>query len=580
MDLIVSPYGPSDPPDGLFMFDESRANHAVNFIEKLVVHTKGRHAGQPFILADWQKEQIVRPLFGTVSWDDQYDEFTRQYTIGWIELARKNGKSELLSAFALLGLCGLREESAEVYSVAADRDQAGLVYAVAKRMIELSPTLSKHLEIVDSKKRIIHAASNSFYQVLPGDAAGALGTNPSMVVFDEVLTQKDRGLWDSMRQGFGTRREPLLVAATTAAYTSAQFALEEHKYGERLQVDPLIDPNRFVFMRNLPADWDWTIEGEPPSAAHPLGTGWYYPNPALGDFLNINSLRAEQREAGEKPQAQNSFRVFRLNQWTSQQVRWLDMHVWRECGNQPITREQLKGRDCLAGIDLASSSDFTAWVLLFKGSPTDSEADGYTVLPHFWIPRPAIEKRSSMQAQFIVWEQAGILTVTESNTTDYDVVRAHIDRDATDFNIRLVGYDPWNATQLIGELEAHDMTCVKVPQTAARLNDPSKLLESLLSDRRIAHANNPILNWMADNVQLQVTGDGLMKPSKKDSGDKIDGIAALINALFLSLIPLDDEVVVTAYSFDDDEDDDEDDGLTDDERDELEKIMSAWGGED
>jgi phage terminase large subunit-like protein len=157
--------------------------HAVNFIEKLTVHTKGRHAGHPFILDEWQKEEIVKPLFGTMMFDDQYNEYVRQARIAWLEMARKNGKSELLSAFALLGLVGDFEESAEVYSVAVDRDQAGMVYATAKRMVELNPILNARLEIIDSKKRIVDRKTNSFYQVLPGDAAGALGTNPSMVLF-------------------------------------------------------------------------------------------------------------------------------------------------------------------------------------------------------------------------------------------------------------------------------------------------------------------------------------------------------------------------------------------------------------
>jgi phage terminase large subunit-like protein len=547
----VSPYGPEEPTEGFFRYDEAKADHAVAFIERLIVHTKGRHAGAPFILEEWQKEEIVKPLFGTMMWDDQYHEHVRQYRVAWCEMARKNGKSELLSAFALLGLVGDFEESAEVYSVAADRDQAGLVYSTAKRMVELSPILSKRLEIIDSRKRIIDRKTNSFYQVLPGDAAGALGTNPSMVLFDEVLTQKDRHLWDAMRQGFGTRKQPIMIAATTAAYRTAAFALEEHEHGLRVRDDQNMDAARFVFARNVPDDWDWTDEGQPPSAEHPKGTGWYLANPALGSFLNVNNLRAEAQEAKQKPTAQNSFRVFRLNQWVSQANRWLDMHLWDENGTVKVTREALRGRPCYGGIDLAATGDFNAWVLLFPGSPTDPEADGWTVLPHFWVPRPAVERRSNMRSSFEVWERDGHLKVTEGPTTDFNAIFRHIARDAEDFQIKFFGYDPWNATQLVNELEGQGLTAVKVPQSAARLNDPCKKIESALAAVDLKHGGHPVLRWMADNVELDITGDGLIRPSKARSGEKIDGIAALANAFFLTALPDEDEAFVTFVNFND-----------------------------
>ncbi|MDM4721836.1 terminase large subunit [Micromonospora sp. WMMA1363] len=574
--LLVSSHGPPVTVDGAYDFDVRRADRVVRFIERLIVHTKGRHARQPFILAGWQRDEIIRPLYGRVAYDDQYDEFVRQYRIAWLEMARKNGKSEILSALALYHLVGDGEESAEVYSVAADRDQASLVYHTAKRMVELSPVLSKSIEVIDSKKRLVHPKSNSFYAVLPGDAAGALGTNPSAVLFDEVLTQRDRHLWDSMRQGFGTRREPLLIAATTAAYTTAAFALAEHEYGLRLMDNPEIDPARFVFIRGVPRDADWRDEGVPPCPEHPNGTGWYLANPALGDFLNINSLRAEAKEAAEKPSAQNAFRVFRLNQWVSQAERWLDMSVWDANGVDPLTRVDLMGRECFGALDLASTQDFTAWLLLFPGSPVSADDPGYTVLPHFFVPRPAVLARSNLKDRMEVWEQQGLLTVTEGVTTDYGVLLEHITRDAEDFRIRLVGYDPWNATHLIGLLEDRGQATVKVPQTAPRLNDPCKAIESHLADRTLYHGGNPVLRWMADNVELEVTGDGLMRPSKRKSGEKIDGIAALVSALFVSAIPLDGDAEVSFIDFDSYHGE----GVTGDETSALAEFVAALDDDD
>lgn len=575
----LAPQAPEDPPPGTFLFDEARAQRAINFFEKILVHTKGRYAGTPFLLEPWQKEIVAR-IFGTVSYDEQYDEFVRQYRLAWIELARKNGKSELLSGFALLGLCADDEESAEVYSVAADRDQAGLVYATAKRMVELSPILSKRLEIIDSRKRIIDRKTNSFYQVLPGDAGGALGTNPSMVLFDEVLTQRDRHLWDAMRQGFGTRRQPIMIAATTAAYTTAAFALEEHEYGERVLANPAIDPARYVFMRNVSRDWDWEDKGEPAvyddrgNLLKPA-TGWYWANPALGSFLSIGTMNAEYMEAKEKPTAQNSFRVFRLNQWVSQANRWIDMSVYDSNGVITFNRDDLKGRGCIGGLDLASTSDFTAWVLIFPGSPEDETDDGFTVLPHFFVPRAAIERRAPMRTHFELWEREGFITVCESQTTNYDDIETHIAKDAETFILNGFGYDQWNATQVVGHLEDAGMTAVKVPQSAARLNDPCKQLETLIADRRFWHGNNPVLRWMMDNVQLDVTGDGLVKPSKSKSGEKIDGVAATLNALFVSRLKIEETPEVTFIPFDDPEDT----AVDGRPKDEVDEILAIIGGD-
>lgn len=541
--MLLAPHAPDNAAPGTFTWDQAAADKVVAFFERVLVHTKGRYARTPFLLEEWQKADIVAPIFGTQAWDEQYEEYVRQYRVAWIELARKNGKSELASGFALYGLVADGEESAEVYSVAADRDQASLVFDVARRMVELSPILSKRLTIVASKKRIIDPSTNSFYAVLPGDASGALGTNPSMVLFDEVLTQKDRHLWDAMRQGFGTRRQPILIATTTAAYTSARFALEEHEYGESLLENPAADPSRFVYLRNTPRDWNWRDEGQPADPERGIpATGWYAANPALGSFLNISNLRAEAIEAEAKPSAENAFRVFRLNQWTSQAERWIDMQTWDRNGGEPVLREHLLGRCCYAGLDLASVSDFTAWVLLFPGSPEDPEAEGFTVLPRFWLPSKALKSRGVQRATLEYWRDMGWLTITDGDVTDYRVVKEGISQDAEDFCIDLFGYDPWNATNLVTELEDGGLEGVKAPQTSARMTDPCKWMETLLAEGTLRHGGNPVLRWMADNVEVQYTADGLFKPSKSKSGDKIDGISALLNALFVAFTEDDADV--------------------------------------
>lgn len=533
----------------LWRYDEARADRVINFFERILVHTKGKYAGKPFILTEWQKI-ILRSIFGTVRYDDFHADWIRQYQLAWIELGRKNGKSEIAAGIALYCLGFDGEFGAEVYGAAKDKDQATVVYHVAKAMVELSPVLSRRYQVIDSKKRIVDPKTNSFYQVIPADAGGALGTNPSCIIFDEILTQPNRDLWDALKTGQGTRKQPLMLALTTASNTSAQFCLEEHKYGQRVAADPTLDPQRYVFMRNTPDTWDWRNEGVPPCAEFPEGTGWYYANPALGDFLNINVLRSEAQEAKEKPQAQNAFRVFHLNQWVSQGSRWLDMAVYDENEKPPIDEAALAGRACWAGLDLASTTDFAGWVLLFPGSPTDAEAPGYTVVPRLWIPAKRLTSRAGINPIMKVWAERGLINVTAGETINYDDIETAALADAAKYDIRMIGFDQWQSAQLVSHLEDAGLLAVKIPQTMQRLTAPSKEFERQLVERTMYHGGHPVLRWMADNVEAETSQDGLsMKPSKKLSGDSIDGIAAAINAMAVALLPQEEPGVFEFIAF-------------------------------
>lgn len=543
-----APWAPRDYKGGdRWAVDLSRAVRVKTFFEKVLVHPRDK---TPFILTDWQWHDIIKPLFGTVHFDDHHGEWVRQFNLAWIEMARKNGKSEFLAGVALYLLCADGQNMAEVYGAACDKDQAALVYNTAKAMVEASPYLSSRCKVIDSKKMILYPATNSVYKVIPADAGGALGTNPSGIVFDEVLTQPNRELWDALKTGLGARKNALMVAATTAAYTTAKFALEEHEYGERVLKRPDMDPQRFVFMRNTPKDWDWQDEGHPEDRDPKTGeilraaTGWYYGNPALGDFLNINTLRAEKREASEKPQAQNAFRVFRLNQWTSQANRWIDMAVYKRNG-EPVYDDEfelLRGRKAYYGLDLGSTRDFTAYVILIPGSPTDPDAPGFTIIPRIYIPEGATSRRSKMLEDFQLWIDNGIVKVTTGQTTDYDSIERDMLRDAEIWPPIHVGYDPFQATQLVQHLEDHGFSLVKISQTLQRLTAPTKMLEDLLTKNQAYHGNHPVMEWMIENVELEISADGeYMKPSKKKSGEKIDGVAAWVNALYVSLIPEEDE---------------------------------------
>jgi phage terminase large subunit-like protein len=507
---------------------QPRAVRAAGFYRDVLVHTKGRFARKKFLLADWQREEIVRPLFGTVRWEDQLEEYVRQYTLAWLELARKNGKSELVAGGGLFLLVGDDEEEAEVYGAAKDRDQAAIVYQVAKRMVELSPLLSKRLTVIDSKKRIIDPKTGSFYQVVASDAGGNLGKNPSGILFDEVITQPNRELWDDLKTGAGARDQTMMIAATTAGNDPSSMAAEEHLHSERVAADPSVDPARFVFMRNTPADADWTDEAN-----------WYHANPGLGDFLRIQVLRDEAKEAELSPRKQNTFRQFRLNQWVRQVTRWLDMGLWDENAGL-VVPEKLKGLDAYGGLDLASTSDFAAWLLVFPGAIREAGgvfADG--VLARFWLPQAAVEARKDMAPLLKAWAREGFLSITPGDVISFGDIRRQIDLDMRSFRVRRIGYDRWSATELTQWMQARlgEDQVVGVTQTTSALNAPSKELERRLGLRQLRHGGHPVLRWMADNVQAFTDSGGNIKPDRKNSKEKIDGIAALVDALFVEMMP-------------------------------------------
>jgi phage terminase large subunit-like protein len=495
-------------------FSDERADRAQDFIEKLCKHTKGRFARQPFILADWQRDDIIRPLFGTVRYDGQIDAWVRAYRLAWIEVGRKNGKSELLAAIGLLLLCADDEEGAEVYSAARDRDQARKVFDVAERMVELSPVLSKRLHINRTQKRISDAKTGSYYEVIAADAAGNLGHNPHGILFDEVLTQPDRGLWDALRTGMGTRTQPLMVAATTAGNNKATLAGEEHDWSVKVAERPELDPARLVYIRAADENTDWRDE-----------SSWYAPNPALGDFLSIATLRDEATEAASSPAKENAFRQYRRNQWVTQTTRWLPLHAWDATAGL-VDETRLVGRRCFGGLDLASSTDIAALCWTF---PDDR---GYCAVWRFWLPEDRLADLSRRTGGASArWHRDGFLKTTEGNVIDYRAILDTIDADARRFDVAEIAYDRWGMTQLATDLADGGLTVVPFGQGFASMSPPTKEWERLVLDGRYSHGGNPVMRWMVDNIAIRTDPAGNIKIDKARGSEKVDGAVAAVMAL-------------------------------------------------
>jgi len=481
---------------------------AVRFINNLT-HTKGDWAGRPFALRPWQA-RIVREMFRTRR------DGTRPYRTVLLEIPRKNGKTELAAAVALYCLFGDGELGAEVYSAAADKDQASICFQVAAQMVRNDPELEAQCDLVDSQKRIVHRPSGSFYRAISSEAYSKHGFNASAVVYDELHAAPTRDLWDVLSTSMGARRNPLMFVTTTAGYDRHSILWELHAHALRVLENPALDPSF------LPV-----IYAAPPEANWQAAATWRQTNPALGDFRSLEDMRIHAARAASIPAYENTFRRLYLNQWTEQASRWLQMTTWDAC-QAPIDRAALRARRCFVGMDLSATTDLTALVAVFP-----DDAGGFDVLMHPFLPKDSLDDRMRRdRVPYDVWARDGDLTLTPGTSVDYEAVRATLQGWAAEFDVIAIGFDPWNATDLVERLKAQDgFQCMPVRQGFAALSAPSKALERAVLARTLRHSGHPVLRWNVSNVSVESDASGNIKPSKTASTARIDGVVALILAI-------------------------------------------------
>ena len=515
------------------VYDKSAADYAVAFIENLC-HTKGTWAGKPFELIDWQ-EQIIRDLFGTLK-PNGY----RQFNTAYIEIPKKQGKSELAAAVALLLTCGDGEERAEVYGCAADRQQAAIVFDVAADMVRMCPALSKRVKILASQKRLIYTPTNSFYQVLSAEAYSKHGFNIHGVVFDELHTQPNRKLFDVMTKGSGdARMQPLYFLITTVGTDTHSICYETHQKAKDIIEGRKIDPTFYPVIYGADESDDWTD----PKV-------WKKANPSLDITVGIDKVKAACESAKQNPGEENAFRQLRLNQWVKQAVRWMPMEKWDKCAFA-VDEDELEGRVCYGGLDLSSTTDITTFVLVFPPSlggaasvprlgdgfatsccPPLDEDDKYIILPYFWIPEDNLTLRVNRDhVPYDVWERQGYLQTTEGNVVHYGFIEQFIERLGERFNIREIAFDRWGAVQMVQNLEGMGFTVVPFGQGFKDMSPPTKELMKLVLEQKIAHGGHPVLRWNMDNIYIRTDPAGNIKADKEKSTEKIDGAVATIMAL-------------------------------------------------
>ncbi|WP_443690691.1 terminase large subunit [Pseudomonas sp.] len=509
-----------DPlPPGCY-HDQAKADKAAQFFPRFLRHTKGEWAGQPFGLEPWQENEIIRPLFGNMRADG-----SRQFRTAFVAIPRKAGKSTTAAGIALYCLTADGEMGAEVYSAAADRDQARIVFEQARQMVDAHPALRDRVKCY--KNSFVVESTGSIYRVLSADAYSKHGLNASAIIFDELHAQPNRELWDVLTTSTGARRQPLTFAITTAGHDKHSICYEQWNYAEQIRDGIIEDPSFLPCLYAAPKDADWR-----------LPKTWHDAHPGLGVSIKTDYFETECAKARSIPAYENTFRRLLLNQWTESDSRWLSSDAWAACADEI---PDLSGATCYAGLDLSSTTDISALVLAFP------QGRNVYLLPFFFVPEEALRKRSQRdKVPYDVWATQGHIITTPGAVIDYECIRLKIHELAELYQIKEIAVDRWNATQLATQLTGDGLEIVGFGQGFASMNAPCKDLEARVIGRTLKHGDHPVMNWMAANVCVEMDAAGNLKTSKKKSTERIDGIAAACMALGRTMVaddtPLETEV--------------------------------------
>lgn len=490
------------------------AHAVVDFINAELKHT-GDYIGEPFALRPWQ-EEIVRRMFDPAG--------HALYETVFIGIPRKNGKTELIAAILLYLMFGTGKKGQRIFSASGDHKQAALVHCAAASMVRQSDALSSCSQVFDSYKEIRCDPLESMYAALSSEAKNQYGLRPSVVVFDEFWVLPNRQLYTALTSGFGATKKPLVIIISTAGWDRTSLCWEQWQYARGVRDGLIEDPDFLPILWETDPAADWTDEAV-----------WHQAMPALGDFCQLKFIRKECEKAKKLPAYENTFRQLYLNQWTEQALRWISVERWKLCGGY-YPAESLLGRPCYGGLDLGITGDMACLALLFP--PTDDDPK-YRLILHGWVPRDGRWRDEFRnQDRYLQWERDGYLTFTEGEALDDQVIEDALAGTegkpglADKYPLRQLDADRAYATSLLLRLFNRAGLNVKgIAQGPVTLNEPMVLFEEMILNGRIAHGDNPILDWNIANASIRRTSTNLMYLDRASATERIDGLAALIDAL-------------------------------------------------
>lgn len=486
--------------------DFNQAGRVVDFIENCLFHFEGEWSGKPFILQNWQIFVILE-LFGRLKGK------LRKYTQAYIQTGRKNGKSSFLAALGAYSLLGAQEPAAQVFSVATTREQACITRDQARFMIKKNPDLKKFIK--ELNRNLYVPKTNSKFIALSSDANVLDGLNPAFSIIDELAAHPTDEIWSVMTTATASRREPLTVAITTPLFLREQsVALDRYHYGKQILDGTLENDSFFPFICELDPDDDWLDEST-----------WGKANPSLGVCCHLKTLQEAAEQARIIPAAESAFKMRHLSLWQEGTSSWINISDWDECEAPEKDTEHLNGAGCYGGLDLADTDDFSAFVLIFPGDPLE-------ILSWFWCPEATVRERQRKgKVPYHRWVKSGHLIETPGNVVNYSAIEEKIIELSKRFNIIQVGHDPHNATGTTTRLIEEGIEMTRVKQTAVELSEATKEARRLILTRKLRHYGNPVMRFCVGNVMIAVDPNMNEKILKQKSIDKVDGAAALVDAV-------------------------------------------------
>ena len=480
----------------------------IAFAEALPI-TSGMHAGQNVLFREWQKA-FIRQVYGP-----QREDGRRRVRTALFSLPRKNGKTAICAILALAHLCGpAAEQRGQVFSAAADRDQASLIFNEMRAMIEATPWLESRCNIQQFRKAIEDDVTGSIYQAMSSDARKAHGLSPSFVICDELAQWKSRELYDNLVTGTGARAEPLVVIIGTQAKDDQHLMSELVDYGQKVIDREVDDPTFSATIYRAPEDADpWALET------------WEACNPALGDFRSLEEMETFAEQAQRIPAREAVFRNLYLNQRVDSEVRFIAAADWQRCAGE-VDPVSLYGKPCYVGLDLSSTRDLTAAVAFFP--------DGGEVVPFFFVPGDNMRERvDTDRVPYVTWQKEGLLTATRGRAVDKKAVAQRLAQLCADYDVKAVAYDRWRMEDLkrILDDEGINLPLVGFGQGFQSMSPALDAMETLVLDGKLNHGGHPVLTWNCSNCVVDTDPAGNRKLSKKRSREKIDGMVALIMAI-------------------------------------------------
>ncbi|MBM3940445.1 MAG: terminase large subunit [SAR202 cluster bacterium] len=519
-------------------FDPDLAQRAIALME-LMPQRKGEWQGRPLRLEPWQRF-IAGSAFGWTR-----DDGTRRYRKVYVELGRKNGKTTLAAAVGnyLAWMDG--EPGAEIYAAATKRETAKICWSEAKWQLDYSPPgsragtkLGDQLGVNLLAANMHQLATASKFEPLGADENSGDGINPHAYILDELHAWKDRLYWGKLQTAMGARRQPITWIITTAGDESESIYGDEHEYALKVVEGVIDDDSLFAYVACLDEGDAWDDE-----------SAWVKANPNLGVSLKLDYLRQQCAEARGKPNTLSMFKRMHCGLRTASATPWIALDLWDA---QAPRREldELEGQPCYAGLDLSSKIDLTALVLLFPDGP-----DAADVHCFFYVPEDNIAERAQRdRVPYDAWVEQGYITATPGASVDYEYIERDLAELRTRFDLRSVAKDPWNGNDLHRRLEAGGFTeeegcpVVDIPQNYGRLSDPTKEVERLLMRKAFRHGGNPVLRWNAANAVAVGDANENIKLDKRKSKERIDGMAAAVNATAESLAHRDTDAGMLIYA--------------------------------